>query len=99
MSRFKIPAPYFSVPPQEYQPSYFSDLVSNFSAFVRIVSNPGEERGTQMTLTNLPDNDSGLEAGALFEQSGVVYITKLDISRPAGAVGTGAVGSVTVTTT
>jgi hypothetical protein len=99
VSRFKIPAPYFSVPPQEYEPSYFSDLVRNFAGFVHIVSNPGEERGTRMTLTNLPENDSGLETGALFQQSGVVYITRLDISRPAGAAGTGSVGSVTVTTT
>jgi hypothetical protein len=99
MSRFKVPAPYFSVPPQNYQSSYFADLVRSFAVFIHIVTNPGEERATKMTITHLPDNDAGLEVGSLFEQNGQVFIAKENIPRPAGLEGTGAIGSVTVTTT
>ena len=99
MSRFKIPAPYFSVPPQQYDSSYFADIVRSFAVFIHIVTNPGEERATKMTITHLPDNDSGLELGALFEQNGFVLITKVNTPHPAGLEGTGAIGSGTVTTT
>tara|TARA_R100000664_G_C2747579_1_gene135081 strand:+ start:1251 stop:1550 length:300 start_codon:yes stop_codon:yes gene_type:complete len=99
MSRFKVPAPFLSMPPQEYQSTYFADLVRNFAVFVNILRNPGEERATTMTLTNLPSSDSGLENGALFEQNGFVLITKVNTPHPAGLSGTGAVGTVTVTTT
>ena len=51
-----------------------------------------------MTITDLPNNDSGLELGALFEQNGFVLITKVNTPHPAGLEGTGAVGTVTVTT-
>ena len=98
MSRFKVPAPYFSLPPQQYESSYFADIVRSFAVFIHIATNPGEERATTMTITNFPNNDSGLELGALFEQNGFVLITKVNTPHPAGLEGTGAVGSVTVTT-
>ena len=91
MSRFKVPAPYFSLPPQQYDSSYFADIVRSFAVFIHIATNPGEERATTMTITNLPDNDTGLEVGALF-------VTRANIPRPAGLSSTGAVGTVTVTT-
>ncbi|WP_273072089.1 hypothetical protein [Marinobacter sp.] len=98
MSRFKVPAPYFSLPPQQYDSSYFADIVRSFAVFIHIATNPGEERATTMTITNLPDNDTGLEVGALFEQNGQLFVTRANIPRPAGLSSTGAVGTVTVTT-
>ena len=97
MSR-NLPPPYFSLPPDSYEKNYFDDLGRNFAVFVHIMSNPGEERATKMTLTNLPTNDSSLEVGALFEQNSHILITKANTPHPEGLEGTGSVGSVTVTT-
>jgi len=61
--------------------------------------NPGEERATRITLTDLPTDDAGLENGALFQQDGFVKITLIDKPHVRGSGATGAVGTVTVTTT
>jgi len=62
------------------------------------MQNPGEGRNTQLVLTNLQTDDSGLETGALFQQDGFVKITLINTPHVRGSAGTGAVGSVTVTT-
>jgi hypothetical protein len=59
--------------------------------------NPGEGRNTFIVLTNLQNNDVGLETGALFEVDGFVKITKANVPHVAGNSSTGSVGSVTVT--
>jgi hypothetical protein len=51
-----------------------------------------------MVLTNLQTDDSGLETGALFQQDGFVKITLINTPHVRGSAGTGAVGTVTVTT-
>jgi len=61
--------------------------------------NPGEERATKLTLTDLQTDDSGLENGALFQQDGFVKIALIDKPHVRGSGATGAVGTVTVTTT
>jgi len=61
--------------------------------------NPGEERATKLTLTDLQTDDSGLENGALFQQDGFVKIALLNKPHVRGSSATGAVGTVTVTTT
>jgi len=60
--------------------------------------NPGEERATRLTLTDLQTDDSGLETGALFQQDGFVKITLGNSPHVRGSTGTGGVGTVTVTT-
>jgi hypothetical protein len=61
--------------------------------------NPGEGRNTFIVLTELQTDDSGLETGALFQQDGFVKIALENKPHVRGSVGTGAVGTVTVTTT
>ena len=61
--------------------------------------NPGEERATRLTLTDLQEDDSGLENGALFQQDGFVKIALINKPHVRGSGATGAVGTVTVTTT
>tara|TARA_R110000824_G_scaffold348853_1_gene535569 strand:+ start:1065 stop:1376 length:312 start_codon:yes stop_codon:yes gene_type:complete len=103
MSRNLI-KPFFARPPAEYDQQYMATLVQSFALYLEQMQNPGEGRHTQLTLTNLPDSDQGLEVGALFKYrdaaglSGVVRITSTDQVNLPGIVGTGAVGSVTVTT-
>jgi len=61
--------------------------------------NPGEERATKLTLTDLQTDDSGLENGALFQQQGFVKIALINTPHVRGSGATSAVGTVTVTTT
>ena len=98
MSRDLI-LPYFAVPPREYDQNYFANLTRSFATYMQQQQNPGEERATNLTLTALQTDDSGLETGALFQQDGFVKIALINKPHVRGSSGTGGVGSVTVTTT
>ena len=97
MSR-NLTLPYFAIPPAEYNQQYFAELVRSFSVYLTNQQNPGEGRNTQLVLTNLPTDDSGLETGALFQQDGFVKIALINSPHVRGSAGTSAVGTVTVTT-
>ena len=42
--------------------------------FIAQERNPGELRGTKITLTDLPTSATGLEAGALYNDSGTIKV-------------------------
>lgn len=73
MSRQLVP-PNFSLPPDEYDAQYFSEMVRSLSQLVTQLQNPGELRGTKITLTDLPTSDTGLEVGALFNDNGTIKV-------------------------
>ena len=73
MSRQLVP-PTFSLPPDEYHVQYFNDLVRGLAILVTQQQNPGELRGTKITLTDLPTSDTGLEVGALFNDNGTIKV-------------------------
>ena len=73
MSRQLVP-PTFSLPPEEYDAQYFSDMVRSLSQLVTQLQNPGELRGTKITLTDLPTSDTGLEVGALVNDNGTIKV-------------------------
>ena len=98
MSRNLI-LPFFAVPPEQYDRQYFANLTRSFAVYMEQQQNPGEERATRLTLTDLQTDDSGLETGALFQQDGFVKIVLINTPHVRGLAGTGGVGSVTVTTT
>jgi len=98
MSR-NLVLPFFPIAPQQYDQRYFAEVVRAFSVYLEQMQNPGEGRNTFMVLTNLQTDDSGLETGALFQQSGFVKITLINSPHVRGSAGTGAVGTVTVTIT
>ena len=60
--------------PQEYSARYMADLLRALELFISQERTPGEMRGTKITLTNLPTSASGLESGALYNDSGTVKI-------------------------
>ena len=97
MSR-RLVLPEFPNAPEAYNAGYMSEVVRSFSVFLRQFNNPGDARHTELTLTNLPQNDYNLEVGALFQQDGNLKIVIANKPHPAGLAGTGAVGSVTVST-
>ena len=73
MSRQLVP-PTFSLPPEEYNAQYFNEMVRSLSQLVTQLQNPGELRGTKITLTQLPTSSEGLESGSLFNDNGTVKI-------------------------
>ena len=73
MSRQLVP-PTLSLPPEEYDPQYINDMVRSLSQLVTQLQNPGELRGTKITLTDLPTSDTGLEVGALFNDNGTIKV-------------------------
>lgn len=77
---------------------YMSDLIRALEVFIEQERNPGEQRATKMTLTDLPTSDSGLEAGSLYRIGNDVKISLLDTAVPDAATATVSVGSVSVTT-
>jgi|TARA_R100001460_G_scaffold70687_4_gene111356 hypothetical protein len=74
MSVSKVPLPQFPLPPEEYDRVYFDELVRSLTQLVTQIQNPGELRGTKITLTDLPTSDTGLESGALYNDGGTVKI-------------------------
>ena len=50
------------------------DLLRALEIFIEQERNPGEMRGTKITLTELPTSATGLESGALYNDSGTVKI-------------------------
>ena len=74
MSSNQIAPPRLPEAPQEYSARYMADLLRGLELFISQERNPGEMRGTKITLTNLPTSASGLESGALYNDSGTVKI-------------------------
>tara|TARA_Y100001973_G_C5201992_1_gene338552 strand:- start:367 stop:663 length:297 start_codon:yes stop_codon:yes gene_type:complete len=96
MSR-NLVLPFFPIPPNEYEQQYFETLIRNFAVYLDQIQNPGEGRSSTFVMTNLQQNDSGLEVGSLFNHGGFVKISESHSPHVATNVGTTAVGSVTVT--
>lgn len=90
--------PFFGVPPREYKAEYFNRLIQDFAVYLRRMQNPGEGRNTQLVLTNLQTDDSGLENGGLFQQEGFVKIAIAYMPHVRGSAATASVGTVTVST-
>ena len=97
MSR-NLTLPYLPVAPQRYDQRYTEEVVRAFSVYLQNMQNPGQGRHTELVLTNLQTDDSGLENGALFQQNGFVKIALINRPHVRGQQATGAVGSVTVST-
>jgi len=95
MSR-TLARPNFPLPPVEYDQRYMSEVVRQFSLFLAQTNNPGDIRGSTLTLTGLQTDDFELEEGAVYNHDSFLKITSLDISSPRGSSMTSDAGSVTV---
>ena len=74
MSSNEIAPPRLPEAPAEYSQQYVQDLVRALEVFIEQERNPGELRGTKITLTDLPTSAAGLETGALYNDSGTVKV-------------------------
>lgn len=74
MAQTQVAPPRLPDPGSEVTVQYLQDLVRALEVFIQQERTPGEIRGTKITLTNLPTSASGLETGALYNDSGTVKI-------------------------
>jgi|TARA_R100001460_G_scaffold16756_5_gene36515 hypothetical protein len=74
MSSNQVAPPRLPEPPIEYTQQYMADLVRSLQTFIEQERNPGEMRGTKLTLTDLPTSATGLETGSLYNDSGTVKV-------------------------
>lgn len=74
MSSNQIAPPRLPEAPAEYNQQYMADLLRALETFIEQERNPGEMRGTKITLTQLPTSATGLETGALYNDSGTVKV-------------------------
>ena len=68
------PPPRLPDAPEEYNMHFMLDLIRAVEVFIQQERNDGELRGTKITLTNLPTSATGLESGALYNDSGTIKI-------------------------
>ena len=68
------PPPRLPDAPEEYNMQFMQDLIRAVEVFIQQERNDGELRGTKITLTNLPTAATGLESGALYNDSGTIKI-------------------------
>jgi|TARA_R100000388_G_C7138918_1_gene108994 hypothetical protein len=74
MSSNQVAPPRLPEPPIEYTQQYMADLVRSIQTFIEQERNPGEMRGTKLTLTDLPTSATGLETGSLYNDSGTIKV-------------------------
>ena len=74
MSSNEIAPPRLPEAPLEYTQQYMQDLIRALEVFIEQERNPGELRGTKITLTDLPTSATGLETGALYNDSGTIKV-------------------------
>ena len=74
MSSNQVAPPRLPEPPIEYTQQYMADLVRSLQVFIEQERNPGELRGTKLTLTDLPTSATGLETGSLYNDSGPIKV-------------------------
>ena len=96
MASIDSPPPRLPEAPDQYSQDYLTSLVRALEVFINQERNPGQERATKITLTDLPTSDSGLEAGALYRNSNNVKISLIDLAAVDGLSSSSALGSVTV---
>lgn len=90
--------PVLPLPPADYDPAYLDRLVSVLQIYLRQNMEPGYVRASTMALTELPTNGGGLRVGDIFDDGGTLKIVRSTDAFSGTALGTGSVGTVTVST-
>lgn len=96
MANVQSVAPRLPNAPESYDVQFMADLIRSLELFITQQRNPGEERATKTTFTNLPTSDTGLEAGALYRIGNDVKISLADTAVPDSFLVQSSLGSVTV---
>ena len=65
----RVPSPVLALPPIEYDVQYMNNLVRLLNYFIQQQDNPGNMRGTQLALTQLPTSATGLAPGDVWHDT------------------------------
>ena len=68
MSGRRLVLPQFPRAPEQYDATYMSEVVRSFSVFLELFNNPGDARHTELTLTNLQQNDYNQKLAQCFNK-------------------------------
>jgi hypothetical protein len=74
MAQVSLAPPRLPEAPLDYNQQYMADLLRALEIFILQERTPGELRATKITLTDLPTSATGLESGALYNDSGTVKV-------------------------
>ena len=74
MANVQLAPPRLPDCPEVVTQGYMQDLVRALEVFIQQERTAGEIRATKITLTDLPTTATGLETGALYNDSGTVKI-------------------------
>lgn len=74
MAQVSLAPPRLPEAPVDYNQQYMADLLRALEIFISQERTPGELRATKITLTDLPTSATGLESGALYNDSGTVKV-------------------------
>lgn len=74
MAQVSLAPPRLPEAPLDYNQQYMADLLRALEIFISQERTPGELRATKITLTDLPTSATGLESGALYNDSGTVKV-------------------------
>ena len=74
MAKVQLAPPMLPDAPETVTQAYMQDLVRALEVFIQQERTAGEIRATKITLTDLPTSATGLETGALYNDSGTVKI-------------------------
>ena len=98
MSR-SVPIPFFPLPPEDYSPDNLREIIRAFSVYAEQMNQPGPWRASELTLTRLQTDDSGLPTGGIFAVDGALRIVLPNRPYARGFASAGSVGAVTVVAT
>ena len=74
MAQVSLAPPRLPEAPMDYNQQYMADLLRALEIFISQERTPAELRATKITLTDLPTSATGLESGALYNDSGTVKV-------------------------
>lgn len=70
----RVPDPVLALAPLEYDVQYLNMIVRQLNYYIQQQANPGDLRGTTLTLSQLPTSSTGLAPGTVWNDSGTLKI-------------------------
>lgn len=93
----RLTLPVFGNAPDEYDRRHLDDIARKLNQMITALRSPGEGRQTRLVITDLTNNDYGLEPGTLFQVDGMLLVSVVYKPYLVGVSASGGVGTATVT--
>jgi hypothetical protein len=89
-NRNNVPSPVLSLPPLEYEPQYFNNMIRLLNYFIEQQDNPGEIRGSKLELSS-GEQASKAVIDTLSNDSGILKAVLRNLPTSATGLETGQV--------